>query len=582
MKIVICTTPIRPVPTDYPPFGALAIIQSLSQAGHEVSFYDIDAHRPSIEEVIGKLKKRAPAVVGVSAVVSTAYAYTKILCLAIKQHLPGTVLVVGGNLAASAEILHRRCGVDYCVVGEGEKIMVNLMRLLEASPSKCCPDGIKEIQGITFLDSTGNFHFTGHALPLDVVEMQDPDFTILEKESKIENFISDPLIRGDFAQDSRTYQKHRQGKKFATVVSSKGCVSRCTFCHRWDRGYRMLPPETVVRRIQYLKDRYNVGFIAFGDENFGSNRKQTDRLLEMLKPLDILYRVAGVRVRSVDSDFLQRLRDSGCVSVYYGMESGSDRVLQVMEKGATAMHNRLAAQWTRETGLSTIFQLVLGMPGESNETIQETIAFIKTVTEELPQRPYTYLSINYIQALPGTPAYEFARETGLLPKTIDDEERYLERVSNVDAYDDLTFINFTGLDRLTVQSWRHRILFEAEAHWFQRRGWKLPRTAIGSTGNDYFTRGSYFNLKRVIHRPWFFRLMWPWVGAYALAYALAKDIIQSPCQVVLSHVWEYVRVRWGHMRSHPVYQSLRRTHRGTMGPPSDESEKNMLPLRLGR
>ena len=109
MKIVICTTPIRPEPTPYPPFGSIALIQSLRLAGYDPYFYDIDGLRPTFEEVSQFFRDEAPDVVGISAVVSTAYAYTKKLASEIKAACPQAKIVVGGNLAASAEILLRFC-----------------------------------------------------------------------------------------------------------------------------------------------------------------------------------------------------------------------------------------------------------------------------------------------------------------------------------------------------------------------------------------------------------------------------------------------------------------------------------------
>src|SRR5713101_1154783 len=98
MKVTICTTPIRPVPTDYPPFGSMAIIQALQQAGYDPQFLDIDGLRPSFDDVIKHFRDAAPDVVAISAVVSTAYAYVKKLCLALRQVLPHTKIVLGGNL----------------------------------------------------------------------------------------------------------------------------------------------------------------------------------------------------------------------------------------------------------------------------------------------------------------------------------------------------------------------------------------------------------------------------------------------------------------------------------------------------
>ena len=103
MDVVICTTPIRPEPTSYPPFGSMVLIQSLRPAGYDPYFYDIDGLRCSFEEVVRFFEERSPDVVGISAVVSTAYAYTQKLALAIKQVSPNTKIVVGGNLAASSE-----------------------------------------------------------------------------------------------------------------------------------------------------------------------------------------------------------------------------------------------------------------------------------------------------------------------------------------------------------------------------------------------------------------------------------------------------------------------------------------------
>lgn len=395
MKIVICTTPIRPIPTEFPPLGSMAVIQALQGAGYDPVFIDIDGLRPSFSEVIERFRREAPDVVGVSAVVSTAYAYTKQLCLALRRALPGVKIVVGGNLAASAELLLRLCGVDVCVIGEGERVIVNLANYFEDHRDRPLDDALEKIKGVTFLDRAGEVVFTGYEVAIPASELLDPDYSILEQSSSIGNFIIDPFTRGDFARDPRSREPHRAGKKMGMVVSTKGCVARCTFCHRWDKGFRQILPEKVIERIRYLMDRYDVGFIQFGDENFGSDRRATDELICLIKPLDILWKVGGVRARSIDLDLLKRMHDAGCVALYYGFETGSPDILKVMEKNLDLSHNYNAAQWTREAGLFTIYQLVLGMPGESSRTIAETTEMVKRLTEILPEPPQNYLSLNY-------------------------------------------------------------------------------------------------------------------------------------------------------------------------------------------
>ena len=122
MKICICTTPIRPKPTPFPPFGSMAVIQALRNIGEKASFYHIDYHRYNHSQISEYFKKNQFDIVGISAVVSTAYGYTKYLSCLIKEINQKTTVIAGGNLAASSEILHRKANVDYCVIGDGEII----------------------------------------------------------------------------------------------------------------------------------------------------------------------------------------------------------------------------------------------------------------------------------------------------------------------------------------------------------------------------------------------------------------------------------------------------------------------------
>ena len=128
MKICLVTTPIRPNPTTFPPFGSMAIIQSLKSIGEKVSFFHIDYFRYTYDEIEEYFKNNQFDMVGVSAVVSTAYSYTKYLTSIIKNVSKKTVIFLGGGLAASAEILHRKANIDYCVIGDGEIISQNLVK----------------------------------------------------------------------------------------------------------------------------------------------------------------------------------------------------------------------------------------------------------------------------------------------------------------------------------------------------------------------------------------------------------------------------------------------------------------------
>lgn len=584
LKILICTVPIRPKPTNYPPFGSLAIIQSLRQAGYAQMFYDIDALRPSFAEVVERLRSEAPDIVGISAVVSTAYGYVKQLCAAINAVSPKTRIVLGGNLAASAEILHRFCKVDVCVIGEGEKVIVNLARHLKEQGNFDDDVALRQIKGVSFLDSESKFVFTGYETSIPGSELTDPDFSILEDSSNIHQFISsNPAEQLSFAWDPRTREAHRAGKTSAVVVATKGCVARCTFCHRWDKGFRQIPPEKVIGRIKYLMEHYNVGFIRFGDENFGSDRKATEEIIRLIKPLDILWKVGGVRACSVDLDLLNRMRAAGCAGLYYGFESGSPDILEVMEKKLELADNYNAGRWMHEAGLSTVYQLVLAMPGENDLTVSETIAMVKEITEFLPEPPYQRLSINYIQALPGTPVYEYARLKRLIGPSQEDEEKYLLEISDVNAGDDTKFLNFTAFPYLKVQSWRMRILYEATVHWYRYRRLHKLEMRMTQEEVDRYDSGGYFNRHNVVRRGLrFLEWLFPLRHALIFLWTARSVYARTPSRIFAERLWEWIT--WN-FRKHTVfedYRSMRHVMRDVAPKPETQDEVMMMPLRMGR
>jgi radical SAM superfamily enzyme YgiQ (UPF0313 family) len=557
----------------------MAVIQALQNAGYDPEFFDIDGLRPSFDDVINHFRDTAPDVVAISAVVSTAYSYTKKLCLALREVLPHTKTVLGGNLAASAELLHRFGGVNVCVIGEGERIAVNLLNYFQRNPAQPNYSELEKIKGITFINASGEMVFTGYETALPPAELMDPDYSILERYSRIENFVVDPLLRNDFQRDPRSRQPHRAGKKKATVVSAKGCVARCTFCHRWDRGFRQVPPEHVIRRIQYLIDRYNVGFIHFGDENFGSDRKATEEIIRLIKPLDVLWVVAGVRARSVDPDLLTRMYDAGCSGVYYGFETGSPDMLKVMEKNLELHHNFDAARWTHDAGLHTCYQIVLAMPGETSQTVNETTRMLQEITDFLPEPPYNYLSVNYIQALPGTPVYEYARTAGLIGGGLEGEEKYLERVSDIDAMDDTKFLNFTKYPYLVVRSWRTRMLYEVTAHWYRRHHESKSRSiAAGQSYDD----GGYFNLHELKVNPLLLRLVYPIRSIPIWLQTLVSELQNSGLKVFSARLVELLVWLVRRPKEDGEYRSLRTTMKDLADKPTRPSEESMMPLRLGR
>jgi radical SAM superfamily enzyme YgiQ (UPF0313 family) len=216
--------------------------------------------------------------------------------------------------------------------------------------------------------------------------------------------------------------------------------------------------------MKMLKEKYNVKYIEIGDENFGSDKKETIKLISAMKSLGFIWCSIGVRVHTITLDVLKLWKESGCVFVSYGNETGSPTMLEVIEKKVSLEQNIQALKDSYDAGVETSIQLVVGMPGETDKTIDETIDYLFRTMPYYPdyfRKRITYeMSVNYAQALPGTPLYEYAREHGFIGNDVDSEEAYLLKISDSDAYDSDHFINYTQQPLLKALTWRPKILWK--------------------------------------------------------------------------------------------------------------------------
>ena len=348
---------------------------------------------------------------------------------------------------------------------KGKKIIINLIKYLSVySNAKSNEEELKKIRGLCFLNKQKEVEFTGYEPEIEINEIPDPDYNIIIQDSKLDAYIISPFYYEQFKYDERTYEQKRKNKKMATVITSRGCVARCTFCHRWQKGLRIFSVDRVMNHIQFLMENYNVGFVSFGDEDFGASERWVNNFIEKIASLDILYRISAARVDHISLPLLKRLRETGCIAIHHGFESGSNHILKVMEKRATVEENTNATLWAHEAKLQTVPALVVGMPGETYSTIQETSKFVQTITEYYPYEPI--VSPNLLVALPGTPV-EYARFKGFLGTTLKDEEDYLMRVSDHGGGSPVQF-NFTDYPYFIVQSWIKCIMIEVMYHYYKK------------------------------------------------------------------------------------------------------------------
>tara|TARA_B100000686_G_scaffold114558_1_gene122080 strand:- start:1732 stop:3699 length:1968 start_codon:yes stop_codon:yes gene_type:complete len=489
-KILIVTTPIKETLNVFPPMGSLSVITALKKAGFDkTDFYDIDYLRVPFEEAIVHIEKEKPDILGISSVVSTAYAYTKKLSLEIKKRLPKTTILLGGNLGASAEVILKKTGVEFVCTSEGEQTAIDFVNCWLTAESK---EEFKNVRGLAFLDQKGDLEITPYQDPLSKEKIFDIDWSIMGSSEEIDFFFprieNAPITAVSFSGDPRAFEPHRRGKRIGVIPASKGCVARCTFCHRFDKGIRYIPVPILMERLDYLIRERDVGFILFSDENFGTDRKWLALFLEEITKRDLLWRVGGMRVNTINPESIKKMKDAGCTSIFYGMESGSQKMLDVMEKVTTVEQNYNAVRWMAENNLYTILQLVVGMPGETNETMEDNIKFACYFVEQSPNTDFTDLSINFAQALPATPLYEIARHKGVIGQTVDGEEEYLLRISDREARDGETTLNFTEYPAFVLEKWSFEL--QSRARYAYINKWGLDqyyKLILGSTKFRHLT-----------------------------------------------------------------------------------------------
>ena len=462
MKIIFCNIPIRKEGGVFPPLGVTRLIDALHEAKTEceIDFYNIDMLRPKENEVVEYFIENKPDVVAISAVVSTSYGYVKWLSKILKDNLKDVTIILGGNLAVSYNVILNKSDVDFCVIGEGEETIVDLCNYFLSHGRKINSLLLEKIPGIAYCNKSNSSKiiFTGYRKQLEAGKIRQANYELLDRY-----YLMSSRLRFEIA-NTPGLVKNNYGKE-GYVELAKGCINKCTFCHRWGKGYRIIPLDNVFRHIKNIIDKYDVDYISFADENFGSNRKHLDEFLERIKDFNIHWHVAGMRVRSAKPELIKKMKNAGCVGIYFGIESGSNKMLTIMEKNATPEDNIAALGLIAENEMHTILPLLVGMPGETNETIQETISFLRRVKETAGD-DYLRMSITYAQALPGTPLYDYAYKKHLIENTIKGEEEYLLKISDTDAANFSHFINMTDASDIEVLTWPRLIEKEVNGVYF--------------------------------------------------------------------------------------------------------------------
>lgn len=477
---VLCTLPIVKPGDQYrymdkqkafrsPRLGIQVIRDYLVREGNPkeyVKFFDIEMLAPSDDEIRDYLRSTRPDIVGLSAVLSHSYQQVQRIASIIRGELPDAWIVVGGNLSASANVVLRKTDVDLCVVGDGEEVFSNFVEYVKEWGSEKNYGMLKQIHGLCFLAENGEIYFENYPKrpTNETIPMPDYEFFksgLLDNPDLIDRYFLPAAHMGTwFCLDPRTHEPHRR-PFIAQFYTSKGCTARCTFCQRNTRGYRLANLEDIEAHLMVLIEKYNVGFISCMDENFGSRPDHARAFADLMYKYDLLWTATGVRCVNVTREDIEYFKSKGCCSLKFGVESGSQAILDSMEKNFTVndVEEALTACW--ENDLFSPMAVMVGMPGEDRQTIAETGEFLGRMAYKLGVHPdYFDLAIFYALPFPGTPLYDHCTQVGLIGENVDAEEAYLKKMAN-GLTDKWHYLNVNGARTIDIVSWDYLIEWEA-------------------------------------------------------------------------------------------------------------------------
>ncbi len=411
MNILVINLSLRPFsPVKVFPIGLGYVATAMKKAGYAFDLLDIDGYRYSDQQVDGFIRAKNYDVVCMGCIV-TGYKFVKGLCDVIKRHHPHAKIIVGNSVATSiVDTLLTRTKADIAVMGEGDETIVDLLNAIEIGRD---PESVK---GICLLRDAQVVRTEPRPLIKDISSLPFIDYSIFDIEIYIENaknYIADrlPIPRDEV--------------RGLPVNTARGCVAHCTFCYHVfeNMPYRFRSADSVLAEIKGMIDTYALNVICFSDELTFFSKKHALEFSEKVIASGLeFYWMADCRSnlfdKEEDIEIIRMMKEAGCVTVGYSLESSDPGILKAMNKKSTIEQFSFQTHLFHKAELYPVTSLVIGYPQETPDTIRNT--FDCCIENRI------YPSTGYLLPQPGSKMYDHAVENGF----VTDEEDYLMRLGD--------------------------------------------------------------------------------------------------------------------------------------------------------
>ena len=378
-----------------PPLGIGYLAAVLEKNNFNVKIIDARVLKINYEKVIKILKKIKPDIIGITATVLEIQKSIKFSDI-IKNELPDSLLIIGGPHLTSAPFQTMQKSVfDIGVIGEGEYTLLEIVQELSKleKGNTLSPPQLKKIKGIIY-------RVDGEI----ILSPSRPYIDDIDRLPFPARHLYPPLFR--YSPVPASYIKLPLGH----IMTSRGCPYQCIFCDRkvFGNRTRTRSPKNVVDELEELIKVHKAKEIKFFDDTFTLNKKRIYEIFKVMSKRNLKFPWSCLtRVNCVDYPLLKTMKQAGCWQVAFGLESGDQRMLNIMKKGTTVEQNRKAVIWAKKAGLNVRAYFVLGMPGETSQSIRKTIDFAKSL-------PLDIVTFYTLTIYPGNELYKMLKKEGKL------------------------------------------------------------------------------------------------------------------------------------------------------------------------
>lgn len=373
------------------PLGIYYLAAYVRTNGFEVQVCDAEAEKLAIDDILAMIQEFTPSVIGIS---STTVAFHRAVELseAIKNSFEDVAIVLGGpHVTSNCDHALSFASFDYGVIGEGEITFLELLNALAGNAP------VEDIPGIAYRDYAGQVKRASareYIRNLDVLPFPAYDL--------VKNI-------GVYAPPPSNYKT----LPVMNVITSRGCPNDCTFCDRniFGKKYRERSAANVFEEIKHLSKNYGVRELAFVDDTFLINKGRVRELFDLIRREDLFFPwTCMARINNVTYEFLKYLKENGCWSIAFGIESADEAVLKVIKKNISPQQVKTVIDWCFDLDIETKGFFIVGHPTETIETIDKTIDFASSL-----KLSAVVVTIN--TPIPGSPQYAEAHQYGNLDTT---------------------------------------------------------------------------------------------------------------------------------------------------------------------